>query len=410
MRISLGGADAAARSSVGAELVLAVSGKTAAAFGTVGLAAISPFVRDEFNLSTFGVGGVIGVVFIGALIATVPAGRLTDKVRAGRMLGACLGAQAGALVIAALAPTAAVFFLGLALAGLAMGAGDPSTNVLVAMNVSRRRRGLLMGLKQTGFTLGGLLGGLLLPSVAEATNWRVAVLVPLVPCVLVGLAGLVAVGGAPPQPIDDAGGERVRSPTQIPMSVYGFFMAGIQLSSLGLLAVYLVDQVDFSPRVAGWAIVVALVGGTSGRIVWGVISDRVTSSRFVTLQLASAGAAAALVLVAVLESSVVLWPVLFAVGFCAIGWNTVYVTVAAESVSPANVGRATGAALFFSYAGALSVPPLLGVLVDGTDSWALAWFAAAAIAGVGLAASTRARAVAGQIESPRAAWRRRRAV
>ena len=81
---------------------------------------------------------------------------------------------------------------------------------------------------------------------------------------------------------------------------------------------------------------------------------------------------------------VVVWPVLFALGFCAIGWNTVYVTVAAESVEPSSVGRATGQALFFSYAGALSFPPLLGVILDGTSFWTVTWLTAAAIAGTAL--------------------------
>lgn len=404
MRISLGRADGAAQRSVRAELVLAVSGKTAAAFGTVGLAAISPFVRDEFGLSTFGVGGVIGVVFIGALVATIPAGRLTDRVRAGRMLGGCLGAQAGALVIAALAPNQGVFFLGVALAGLAMGAGDPSTNVLVAMNVTRRRRGLIMGLKQTGFTLGGLLGGLMLPSVAEAAGWRSAVVVPMVLCALVAVAG-IAIAGDHPARASRTVGERVRNPSQTPLGVYGFLMAGIQLSTVGLLAVYLVDKGDFSPRLAGWAIAVALVGGTSGRILWGLASDRVKSSRLVTLQIAAAGAGVASMLIAVIDSDVAIWPVLFVLGFCAVGWNTVYVTVAAESVDAASVGRATGAALFFSYAGALAIPPLLGVVVDGTESWTLAWFVAALIGAGGLVAATRARTLEGRREPSRSVWR-----
>ena len=376
--------------SVRAELGLAVSGKTAAAFGSIGLAAITPFVRDEFELSVFGVGGVIGLIFVGALIATIPAGRLTDRVPAGRMLGACLLLQVGALLVVALAPNAAVFYLGAALSGLAMGAGDPATNVLVAINVSPRRRGLLMGMKQTGFTIGGLLGGVLLPSIAEAADWRVAVVVPLAVCAVIGIAGL-ALGGVTPAPRVNRSSKPSRNPSFVPMSAYGFLMAGIQLSSLGLLAVYLVDRVDLSPQVAGWAIAVMLAGGTIGRIVWGIMSDRLLTSRHVALQLASAGATGALVLVALLDSGVVIWPVLFVLGFCAIGWNTVYVTVAAESVPPSDVGRATGAALFFSYAGALAVPPILGVVVDGSDSWTLAWLLAAGSAVIGLIAATLAR-------------------
>jgi MFS family permease len=383
--------DGAVGRSVQLELALAVSGKTAAAFGSVGLVAITPFVRDEFELSAFGVGGVTGLLFVGALVATIPAGRMTDRIPASRMLGLSLLVQVLALAIVALSPNAAVFYLGVALAGLAMGAGDPSTTVLVAINVLRRRRGLLMGLKQTGFTIGGLLGGLVLPSVADASDWRAAVVVPLGVCAAVGLwAVAMAVGVPSPDPPALAREHRGRS-EYLPMGAYGFFMAGIQLSALGLIAVYLVDRVDLTARTAGWAIAVMLAGGTSGRIIWGILTDRVLSSRVVALQLASVGAAAALLAIALVESDIAVWPVLFVLGFCAIGWNTVYVTVAAESVAPSDVGRATGAALFFSYAGALVVPPLLGVIVDGSDSWTLAWLVAAGCALVGLVVATLVR-------------------
>ena len=116
-----------------------------AAFGAIGFAALTPFARDEFDLSGFGVGGIMGLIFVGALIATIPGGRLTDRVRPGHMLGATLLVQAAALGLVAAAPTAAVFFFAIAIVGVAMGAGDPSTNVLVSSNVPARRRGLLMG-------------------------------------------------------------------------------------------------------------------------------------------------------------------------------------------------------------------------------------------------------------------------
>ncbi len=244
-----------------------------------------------------------------------------------------------------------------------------------------------MGVKQTGFTVGGLLGGLVLPSVAEATSWRVAVIAPIAACILVGLLGYWT-AGVRTAPVQRLTSEPVRAASLLGMGTYGFFMAGVQLSIVGLLAVYLVDRHKLSATSAGLAIAVTLAGGMTGRIVWGVISDRLVHSRFVTLQLAAVGAAAALVVLSVAGAEAVLWPVLFVLGFCALGWNTVYVTVAAESVPAASVGRATGAALFFSYAGALLIPPLLGLLVDGTDSWVVMWLVAAAVAGVGLASFT----------------------
>lgn len=365
------------------ELALAVAGKAAAAFGTIGFASLAPFVRDEFDLSAVGVGGIMGMIFLGALIATIPGGRLTDRVRAGRMLGGCLLALAVALGLVAAAPSAVLFFLAISVVGLAMGAGDPATNVLVSMNVSRRRRGLLMGVKQTGLTLGGLLGGLVLPSLAAATSWRVAVAAPIAACVAIGLFGFWVAGAVLVR--SERAPEPVRATSLLGIGTYGFFMAGIQISVLSYLAVYLVDQEDMTATKAGLAIAVALAGATVGRIVWGVISDRLFHSRLLALQLAAFGAAVALAVLSVAGARAVLWPVLFLLGFCAVGWNTVYVTVAAESVPVSSVGKATGEALFFSYAGCVSVPPLLGLIHDGTSSWLVTWLAAAAVALVALA-------------------------
>ena len=365
------------------ELALAVAGKAAAAFGTIGFASLAPFVRDEFDLSAVGVGGIMGMIFLGALIATIPGGRLTDRVRAGRMLGGCLLALAVALGLVAAAPSAVLFFLAISVVGLAMGAGDPATNVLVSMNVSRRRRGLLMGVKQTGLTLGGLLGGLVLPSLAAATSWRVAVAAPIAACVVIGLFGFWVAGAVLVR--SERAPEPVRATSLLGIGTYGFFMAGIQISVLSYLAVYLVDQEDMTATKAGLAIAIALAGATVGRIVWGVISDRLFHSRLLALQLAAFGAAVALAVLSVAGARAVLWPVLFLLGFCAVGWNTVYVTVAAESVPVSSVGKATGEALFFSYAGCVSVPPLLGVIHDGTSSWLVTWLAAAAVALVALA-------------------------
>jgi MFS family permease len=344
-------------------------------------------VRDEFDLSAVGVGGILGVVFGGALLATIPGGRLTDRVPAGRMLGACLLFEAAALGLAAAAHSTALFFLAVGIVGFAMGAGDPSTNVLVAMNVSPRRRGLLMGVKQTGLTLGGLVGGLVLPSLAAAAGWRITVLAPIAACVIVGLLGFWVAGTVAPPSRRVA--EPVRPTSLLGIGAYGFLMAGIQLSVLSYLAVYLVDHENLTETIAGFAIAVSLAGGTAGRIAWGILSDRLLHSRLLVLQVAALGATASLTVLAASGPRALLWPVLFALGFCAVGWNTVYVTVAAESVATSSVGKATGEALFFSYAGCVAMPLLLGVIHDGTSSWLATWLAAASATLVALIACRR---------------------
>ena len=65
---------------------MSVGAMSASTFGTLGFAALAPLERDEFGLSTFAVGSLTALVFLGALSASIPAGRLTDRVGAARTL------------------------------------------------------------------------------------------------------------------------------------------------------------------------------------------------------------------------------------------------------------------------------------------------------------------------------------
>jgi sugar phosphate permease len=160
-------------------------------------------------------------------------------------------------------------------------------------------------------------------------------------------------------------------------------MAGVQITLFSYLAVYLVDTRGASPTLAGIGLAVALAGGTAGRLAWGVASDRWFAQRTSVLHLAAAGSAAALVALALAPRALV-WPLLVVVGLCSVGWNGVFLTLVAESVRRARVGTATGTALFFLYAGGVSVPPLFGALL-AASSWTVAWTSIAGLVTVALA-------------------------
>ena len=49
-------------------------------------------------------------------------------------------------------------------------------------------------------------------------------------------------------------------------------------------------------------------------------------------------------------------------GFCAIGWNGVFIAVIARQSAPHDVGMATGGTLVFTYAGVMAGPSLFGAL------------------------------------------------
>lgn len=366
---------------VAAGLALSVGAMSASTFGTLGFAALAPLERDQFGLSTFAVGSLTALVFLGAFAASNPAGRLTDRAGAARTLAGSQVLLACGIVIAATAPAAWVFLIGVAVAGLAYGGVNPGTNVLVTFSVPARHRGLVMSVKQTGVTLGGLAAGAILPSVAGATSWRVALLLPLT-TLLMTTAGALWLGSHRRAGWLDEHGRQAGSddprgalsvPGPAPTALFGFVMAGVQLAFVGYLAVYLVDRQGFSPEKAGAALAVGFAAGTVGRIAWGIASDRWFASRATALGLAAGGGALGLAIVAAGASGWILWPTLALVGFCTIGWNGVYLALVADASRVGELGRATGRMLMSLYAGVVCVPPLLGLLHDVTDSWPLTW-------------------------------------
>ncbi|KAL3424045.1 Vacuolar basic amino acid transporter 1 [Phlyctema vagabunda] len=75
-------------------------------------------------------------------------------------------------LVTAFAPSLAVFLLGRALSGVA-GAGIMTISFVLVLELSgRKRRGLFIGLTNTGFTTGVALGAVLAGAVVNATGWR----------------------------------------------------------------------------------------------------------------------------------------------------------------------------------------------------------------------------------------------
>src|SRR5205823_12359830 len=110
----------------------------------------------------------------GGVLMSLPAGWLTDRLGVRLTLG---GGQAviGALVLtAALTGSLAALLACLVVAGFGFSVLNPSTGKAVLEWFPPRGRGLAMGIKQTGLTLGGLVGALALPPLALVAGWRAA--------------------------------------------------------------------------------------------------------------------------------------------------------------------------------------------------------------------------------------------
>jgi fucose permease len=369
-------------------------------FSTLGLGALAPTLRTSLHLTTAEVGLIAGLVSLGALTASVPAGHVTDRIGAGRSLTlALLGVTAG-VIIAMLAPGRWVFLGGAFVAGLGYGAVNPATNVLSTALVPRRRRALFLSVKQTGVTVGGLAAGLALPRVAQSLGWRSALALAIAVLLAGVLMGLWAArreaegwfDSTRGAPAGRSASTSLSLPRVAPTALFGFVMSGVQFSLAGYLTVYLVDAHGFSKTTAGTALSVAFASACVGRIAWGWLSDHWFASHATTLSLIAVASAAAIAAMASGIGGVSLWLIMVMIGLSSIAWNGVYMALITEPATRDGLGRATGRGLTAIYAGSALVPPLLGAVKDATDSWPVAWgvaVGAVLLAGAVLAGTSR---------------------
>lgn len=379
-------------------LALGLGGLTTSALGTIAFPTLAPFERAAFHLGTVEVGALTALIYLGAVGASFPAGRLTDALGAARTLALGQGTIMAGLALAAVAPSRAVFLAGVVVAGLGYGAVNPSTNVIATSRISRRRRGVFMGAKQTGATAGGLLTGAVLPGAAAAVGWRAAMVIPI-------LAGAVTVlssmwwarthpGGAAnrPETLGDDDGPAGPAPRPVWRALYSFVMAGVQFSFIAYLAVYLVDHEHYSSTVAGFGLALLFGAACVSRVAWGMVSDVWFSSRVTTLVLTSLGAGAGLALIALDSGGLLLWLGIALVGVFGLGWNGVFLAMVVDAAPPRVMGSASGAALVFINGGVVVLPLLFGVVRDASGSWPVTWIcAAAAVTFVGVALGGAAR-------------------
>jgi len=354
------------------------------------VAPLSPFLLEGLGLSRVQVGLFLPAAYFGGMLFALPAGWLTERrgVRWPLVLGQAL---TGAMVVlASLAPDLTSALACLFVGGLGFGVLNPGTGKAIIDWFPPRERGRAMGVKQTGLTLGGIVSAALLPSVAVAFGWRIAL----------GMAGLVSLLSAltiallyrdpPTHPVAASAPARFSDigPFLTRPGVVVVFLCGLALSLLqsGVLAYFVLslrDTFAFSAVNAGRLLALAHLGGAAGRLGWGVVSDRLFAGRrrpgLAVNALIGAAAFGCLALGSQLPPGVL--PALAVVlGVAAFGWVGLYFALVAEIGGARSAGLLTGLAVIFSWGGILVGAPLFGLLLHVTDSYRGAWLALAAVA------------------------------
>ncbi|WP_257958473.1 MFS transporter [Bacillus sp. V3-13] len=128
---------------------------------------------------------------------------------------------------------------------------------------------------------------------------------------------------------------------------------------------------------------VSEISGSTGRVAWGIISDKFyNGKRIIILLMIGIITAICSVTVAILPETISFWalaPIISIFGFAISGFNGIWMNLASELVPKEQAGISSGFSILFGSAGVIVMPPLFGLLVDETGNYAIGWFFIAAL-------------------------------
>ena len=366
-----------------AVLALIMAAQVMANVGPLGIPSIAPLIRENLGLSVTQAGSFLSAYYIGPVLFSLPAGWLADRwgVRGAMILGQ--GLIAIGLFAAAAAPSFPFLVAILVLAGAGYGVLNPTTTKAGMAWFPPHQRATVVGLKQIGLPGGGALGALMMPPVALAFGWRTAVAFSA--AVVGGLTLLTwALYRDLPDPVS-AGPVRARAGFWTVLAnrdlwlvgISTLIFAGVQTVFLSFLVLYLRDVVELPLVVAAKYLVAAQVSGVAGRVLFGLLSDRIFGGqRRIVLAIAGVGSIGCAVLLAGLAPGTgpgLLVPLAAGIGFFGVGWNGVQHTLMAELAGPRAAGTAVGLGLAISSLGVTVCPPVFGLVVERVGGYGFAW-------------------------------------
>ncbi|MCW5745910.1 MAG: MFS transporter [Alphaproteobacteria bacterium] len=354
-------------------------------FAVQSIPVLAPIAAPAMGVSRDDVGYFMALVFGAAIVSSSAGGLLAARYGAVRVSQAALVLSGLAIALFGLGTVWLLVPAALVM-GMGMGPPTPSSSQVLARVTPPRLAGVAFSVKQTGVPLGNMVAGLAIPALIALGTWHQAAWI-------VGLCCLaLAIAIAPLRAVLDVerGGEG-RSPLAALREIFtpvrrvwrngdwrrlalaSFVFTAMQVTFGAFLVVYLVQRLDRDLATAGLILSIGQFTGAAARIVWGAVADA-TRRPVLTLAGLAFGMAAGSATLALVDggwSFVALAATSLLYGATAIGWGGVFFAELARRAPAGDVGTVIGGAQFFTFSGALVVPPLFSVLLALFGSYAL---------------------------------------
>lgn len=331
------------------------------------------------------IGYYIAIVYLGSMMGSVSAGGLVARYGPVRMSQMGLVSCLIGLSLSASSPSLCVVALGAFFVGLGYGPTTPASSQILVRATPPSLISVTFSLKQTGVPLGGAIAGALVPTLILAFGWQWSAVAIGLACALLALAiqpmrarfdtGLNASAPLSVRSAFAPLGFVFRDRRLAEMAVASFVFGGLQVTLVAYLVTFMTESFAMTLVLAGLVMAVSQVASVIGRVLWGVVADRVLSRR---VMLGLLGLGMGISAMASLGASPA-WPLpllfFFAAvfGATAVGWNGVFLAEVARLAPPGQTTQATGGCMFFTFLGVVVSPPLFSQVLSMGGSYATAF-------------------------------------
>jgi predicted MFS family arabinose efflux permease len=175
-------------------------------------------ISDDFQISLSRLGLALMITEIVMGISPI-LGRVVDRLHRRTAMAGGLLAISGAATIAAASPSVWIFVLGMLLIAVAKFIFDIGLASWVNDHVEYEKRGRVIGLTETSWALGLLIGVTAMGLVASATSWRWGYAVGAISVAVMAIVVMTRLDGH-----DVAGSQRSKDTTKYPMPRNGYWI------------------------------------------------------------------------------------------------------------------------------------------------------------------------------------------
>jgi MFS transporter, ACS family, hexuronate transporter len=361
-----------------AQLLVAFIGRSVGPLGVL--------IGEDLELSKSQIGMLPAALFLGQALASIPVGFIVDQTGSKTLLlliSLCVGSS---FILMTFSHQFGIVLVLVVIGGLGYGAMHPVTNRGIIHWFQRTQRGFAMGIKQTGITTGSALAGLVLLPLASIYGWRNVVAIA---CLLLIVGGVISFIFYNDSIKETNNQHKSRSSffqsvkhmlTNKPLmlvSISAMGLSGSQLCLVTYIVIYCYEYLNMSLFLSGVLLVISEICGSIGRIVWGLISDRLfKGKRVIVLMIISGIAGISSMTLAYLPSYTAFWmmvPITMVFGFAISGFNAIWMNVASEVVDTKFSGLSSGFSITLGSLGVITLPPLFGFIVDSFGSFTAGW-------------------------------------